>query len=216
LLKIEDRFKYFLFDCDGVILNSNRIKTAAFRVALEKENELLIEKFIRYHKKNQGIDRYVKIKYFIEKIKKIKFDKDIYDAILKKYAVYCKRELLHAQLIPGILDLLKKLNLNPSNKCFVVSGSDQKELIEIFKKRYLNIFFSEILGSPKTKYENVQYLINNNKINNSTIFFGDAESDYQTAKNFKFSFVYVYGASDWLNGMKICKKDKTEIIENFL
>ena len=35
-------------------------------------------------------------------------------------------------------------------------------------------------------------------------------------KTLSFHLYMFMAASDWLNGMKICKKDKTEIIENFL
>ena len=33
------KYDFFIFDCDGVILNSNSIKTEAFRKTLMNENE---------------------------------------------------------------------------------------------------------------------------------------------------------------------------------
>ena len=51
-------YKTIIFDCDGVILNSNKIKTEAFynvtaTYGIEAANEL-----VSYHKLNGGISRY--------------------------------------------------------------------------------------------------------------------------------------------------------------
>ena len=59
------------FDCDGVILDSNSIKTKAFRETLNNEKEELVDLFIDYHQKNQGIDRFKKLDFFFNEIKKL-------------------------------------------------------------------------------------------------------------------------------------------------
>ena len=61
------RYKSLIFDCDGVILNSNKIKTEAFRKILKKYNQNAVYEFINYHKNNGGISRYIKIKEFLKK-----------------------------------------------------------------------------------------------------------------------------------------------------
>lgn len=212
--KIEDNYQNFLFDCDGVILNSNSIKTEGFRFALQNEDKFLIDEFIEYHKNNQGISRYEKIKYFLENIKKTELKQDSYNETLERYANFCKKELLKAELVPGISNFLERLRLN-NNKCFVISGSDQKELINVFNKRNLHIYFSKILGSPKNKYDNTSYLIDNNIINSSTVYFGDAHSDYQVANKFNFDFYYIHSFSDWKNGIDFCKNNGIKILKDF-
>ena len=42
--------KNFIFDCDGVILNSNEIKSNAFAQSLKDEPTDLVDAFIEYHK----------------------------------------------------------------------------------------------------------------------------------------------------------------------
>ena len=61
-------YKTFIFDCDGVILNSNKIKTNSFRALLSTYDKCAVDEFIKYHKTNGGISRYEKIKYFLKKI----------------------------------------------------------------------------------------------------------------------------------------------------
>ena len=60
------KYESLIFDCDGVILNSNEIKTLSFREALNAFNKNAIEEFINYHNQNGGISRYIKIKYFLD------------------------------------------------------------------------------------------------------------------------------------------------------
>ena len=53
-------FDFFVFDCDGVILDSNLLKTIAFSKSLPEYPEK-VSKFIDYHKANGGISRYKKV-----------------------------------------------------------------------------------------------------------------------------------------------------------
>ena len=57
MFKISE-YNSLIFDCDGVILNSNEIKTSCFRKILKRYNQDAVEDFIDYHKKNGGISRY--------------------------------------------------------------------------------------------------------------------------------------------------------------
>ena len=57
-----------IFDFDGVILNSNQIKTKAFKTISAKFGFAQSEELIKYHIKNGGISRYEKIKWFVENI----------------------------------------------------------------------------------------------------------------------------------------------------
>ena len=43
-------YDFFIFDCDGVILNSNELKNIAFKEVLSDETDELINLFIDYHK----------------------------------------------------------------------------------------------------------------------------------------------------------------------
>ena len=57
-MKINEKLFTSFFDCDGVILNSNKVKTNAFyKIALEYGDESA-KKLVNYHIKNGGISRY--------------------------------------------------------------------------------------------------------------------------------------------------------------
>ena len=67
-MKITD-YKSLIFDCDGVVLNSNKIKTEAFRKIFQPFGLDLANEMVRYHVNHGGISRYKKIDYFLENLK---------------------------------------------------------------------------------------------------------------------------------------------------
>ena len=64
-------YKVAIFDCDGVILMSNQMKSKAFALTLKNEKKKLVNEFMSYHQQNGGISRYVKFDYFYKEIKKV-------------------------------------------------------------------------------------------------------------------------------------------------
>ena len=62
------KYKSLIFDCDGVILNSNKIKTESFRKILKNFDTCAIQEFIDYHENNGGLSRYIKLDYFLSNI----------------------------------------------------------------------------------------------------------------------------------------------------
>ena len=63
------QYQQIIFDFDGVILDSNQIKSNAFSNSLIDEDKELVKLFIAFHKKNGGISRFKKFDYFFNTIK---------------------------------------------------------------------------------------------------------------------------------------------------
>ena len=67
---LADNFKFFIFDFDGVIIDSVKIKNDNFynfflSYGIDKANEVL-----DYHLNNLGINRYIKFDYIFKNILK--------------------------------------------------------------------------------------------------------------------------------------------------
>ena len=213
-MKSKDYFSY-IFDCDGVILDSNNLKTEAFREILKNENKKDVELFIKYHVSNQGINRYDKLKYFFEKIKKLKNYENEYNQLLKKFSLISYRKVCDSKYTKGIINYLKDLKSHKINT-FVISGSDEKELLEIFAKKKMLGYFNNIYGSPRSKSEIIKMLLKDRKINSKSIYFGDSKYDYEIAHEINCKFVFVSGYSDWLEGKDFCRENNILQVENFL
>ena len=61
-------YDYLIFDCDGVILDSNLLKSRAFAEALPDEPPEFVKLFVDYHKQHGGISRYEKFKYYFREL----------------------------------------------------------------------------------------------------------------------------------------------------
>ena len=61
-------YKNLIFDCDGIILNSNKIKTEAFKEVVYHYGNEAAEELVKFHVMNGGISRYEKFNYFFETI----------------------------------------------------------------------------------------------------------------------------------------------------
>ncbi len=203
------RYKQVIFDCDGVILDSNDIKSNAFVRSLVDEDKGLVKQFIAYHKKNGGVSRFKKFEYFFKNIKSQKKYKNSLNNALDKYAKLSYEGLLNSTEVKGVRSILVLLN-DLNIESFVVSGGEQNEVRAVLKSKNLDQYFKEIYGSPITKEEHL-LTIRPTK----SLYFGDAKSDYIAAKKFGMDFIYISGVSDWEDGKEFCQSNNIDILKDF-
>ena len=200
-------YKTILFDCDGVLLNSNSIKSTAFyKVALPYGKEIAQE-FYDYHLKNGGISRYRKFEYLQEVIApKYGMAAPLYRPtkdLINQYAFQIKEQMLHCEIAPGLRQL--RANTIEAKWC-VVSGGDQQELRAIFQSRNIaQLFNGGIFGSPKTKYEILEQEIFATKSKSPMIMLGDSKLDHQVAYAFGVDFLFLSGWTEFEDWVKYCR-----------
>lgn len=181
------KYNVIIFDCDGVIYNTNTLKLEAFKSILSSFGDDNVHEFLKYFRFNFGRSRYVHIRYFIEDILKISFDEKLYEQLVLSYGSRCKLLYTEAELCIGVMDLLE--NLKNVAK-YVASGSDQNELRKVFKSNFLDCYFEGIYGSPQTKNNLVKEICSRYEDRN-ILMIGDAHADYVAAKCSQIDFLYV-------------------------
>ncbi len=191
-------FEVYVFDCDGVILDSNKIKGNVFKIVLDEFPARKVKKFLKFHYDNGGVSRFLKFKYFFEEIHIVDDPDTFVKDYSNKFSSMVKSQLLKSTLVPGVENFLRILKLN-KKLCFVNSGSEQNELIEILTKKEISKYFDFILGSPKSKVENNEIIENLSKGQKKKIFFGDSKNDYVAAKKSGMDFVFLSQFSEWKN-----------------
>ena len=211
-----NHYELYVFDCDGVLLDSNQLKSKAFRLTLENYPKNFVEHFIAYHELNGGISRHIKFEYFLRNILKKQNFQEEHSSLLRKFSLVSMEILSReARLIPGVKDFLKKLNTE-RKYVIVCSGTDETDLKKILAIKNIDQYFSHIYGSPKTKKEILLKALTeykNHKIQG--IFFGDASSDYEAAKKFQLDFIFVSYNSDWKNISKMPYYKNLQRIHSF-
>ena len=186
-----------MFDCDGVILDSNGIKSQAFFDVVHRFGRERAERFVAYHKLHGGISRQEKFKFFVgeilgaDKADRASLERELIEA----YGLICREGLQKCSLIPGIQGFLSRLPANVRN--YVVSGGAQTEVRQALQERNLDQFFSLILGNPVSKQGNMEQLCDAGALEGRGAYFGDARLDMELAQQFGLDFVFVSSASEW-------------------
>ena len=209
---INKQYKTFIFDCDGVILNSNKIKSAAFYETASIFSQEIANKFLNYHILNGGISRYLKFNYLLESLVENNINKITITQLLDNYSNNIKSKLLSSEVSNGLLDLRK---IYHNNNWIVVSGGDQMELRELFHvKNISHLFDKGIYGSPRNKIEIIKYQLEYNKIQTPALFFGDSKYDFEVSRYYNFDFIFVSNWTELINWKFFCKKNKINHIPN--
>lgn len=194
-------YQTIVFDCDGVILNSNKIKTQAFYQVALPYGEAQAQTLVDYHVRHGGISRYQKFAWFIERVLQ---DRSIsLDSLLTAYAQTVQKALLECEVADGLFKLKEQTK---HANWLVCSGADQAELRQIFALRQLDkLFDGGIFGSPDDKKMILSKQINNRNIQQPALFIGDSRYDHKSAMSANLDFIFLSKWSEfggWQNYQK--------------
>lgn len=185
-------YQTYVFDCDGVVLDSNGLKTEAFRFAGQPYGDEAAEALVMHHVENGGISRFAKFRHFLDAIVPLETIGPSFDQLLDGYANAVKAGLRECAMAPG-LEALRTATAGA--RWLIVSGGSQTELREVFAAREISHWFDGgIFGSPDTKDEILAREIARGNIAGPALFIGDSKYDYLAAKRANLDFVF---ASYW-------------------
>jgi phosphoglycolate phosphatase-like HAD superfamily hydrolase len=147
-------FDVHIFDCDGVILDSNQFKLTAMSRALQICIPSITLQTLNlcadYFKENFGRSRFHHVDLFLEKFILIENDQQaehVRECVLSEYAIFCDEGYRRAEVVRGFSEVVVKLK---SDK-FVASGTEEQQLKRALKSRNLQSLFVDIFGAPRSK-----------------------------------------------------------------
>ena len=207
-----NKFNTLIFDCDGVIFDSNKLKTNAFYHTTLDLNEDSALDLVEYHLKNGGISRNKKFEIYLNEIlpkySKIKIN---IQKLLNAYSEFLEKNLENCEMIDCLSQLKERFN---KQNWLLVSGGNQNELRNLFQKRGINSFFnSGIFGSPDSKDLIIKREIESHEIIYPAIYFGDSKYDFEVSSKFNIDFVFVSRWTDMNNWRQFVKKNQLTSIE---
>jgi phosphoglycolate phosphatase-like HAD superfamily hydrolase len=191
-----------VFDCDGVVLDSNRIKTEAFRAAALPWGAAAAEALVAHHVANGGISRHRKFAHFLDAILPEHApgavpgrDGPGMEELLSAYAQAVRAGLMSCAVAEGLAALRAA---TAGARWCIVSGGDQAELREIFAARGLDgLFDGGIFGSPDSKDTILARELAAGTIRRPALFLGDSRYDHEAAARAGLDFVFVSGWSEF-------------------
>lgn len=184
-----DKYDVIIFDFDGVIVDSMKVRNNGFRAIFSKFDRADVEKLVEYNRINGGLSRFHKIKYFYEKILKSDIDDSLINKYAEEFTKIMQKELVNSQYL--IEDTVEFIKRNKGiKKLYVASGSENNELNYLCKKLGISDCFTAIYGSPTHKNDIVKSIIETNKYDKSkVVLIGDSINDYEAAKVNGIGFV---------------------------
>ncbi len=188
------QYKTIVFDCDGVVLDSNVLKTEAyFRTAKNLgATDSQAQASVDYHVKLGGVSRYHKFDYYLREILKQPATKEAIQALLDEFGRELEVGLMECKMADGLFELREA---TPNANWMILSGGDQQELRTLFAKRKIDhLFNGGIFGSPDNKDTVLAREFANNNLQYPALFIGDSKYDYEAATRAGLDFLFL---SDW-------------------
>jgi phosphoglycolate phosphatase-like HAD superfamily hydrolase len=192
-----------VFDCDGVILDSNRAKTEAFRaVACAEYGAQAAEGLVSHHVANGGVSRYRKFEHLLGTILGLPVDQDVVMRLSTRFGDCVREKLMQCPVSPGLKELRDVLR---DSSWMVVSGGAQAELRDVFRARGLDRYFDRgIFGSPDAKDEILAREMDAGRLALPALFLGDSAHDHHAAAAAGLDFVFVHGWTEFDGWREYC------------
>lgn len=181
--------KNILWDFDGVILDSMKIKGDGFLELFKEYDDTKVKLLEEYHYKNGGMSRFNKIKYFFKSIINESISEEQVNELAILYGKLVKKKLLNKNnLIEDSLNFIKE-NYKTYN-FHIVSGAEENELNEICRYFEIDKYFLTISGSPIKKDILIKKILTKYIYNKEeTILIGDSINDYIAASKNSIKFL---------------------------
>lgn len=182
-------YKTWLLDCDGVLLDSNRIKSDAFYEVALPFGEEAARALVEYHQKTGGISRFEKMVHLQREILHRAPEEGLTRRLVEQFGAICHNKLLACPETPGLRVFLERIS--GLCACHIVSGGREDELQSVFEARGLARYFRSINGSPRTKLRIIEDLREGGCLLSPIAFVGDSRYDYETAQSAMADFFFM-------------------------
>ena len=208
------QYKSIVFDCDGVVLDSNVVKTEAyFRTAKNLgASDADAQALVDYHVRLGGISRYHKFDYYLREILQQTATQDAIQILLDEFARELEVGLLHCEVAPGLLALRE---ITPDANWMILSGGDQQEIRTLFAKRNLqSLFDGGLFGSPDNKDTVLAREKTNGNLQFPALFIGDSKYDYEAAIRAGLDFVFLSDWTEVADWQTYCEANEIKVLAN--
>ena len=180
--------KALILDFDGVLVESNDIKTEAFKTVFAEYPEHH-RRMIDYHHRNMSLSRVEKFRYFIRECLDRGDDPALLKALLSAYSREVVDRVASCPATPGSLDFLEEFSAHLP--LYLASVTPVEDLDWVLEKRSLKKYFREVFGDPPVpkKEAVVRVRVREKCRLEELLLIGDSEGDWTTARETGIGFI---------------------------
>ena len=212
--KENQQYKSIVFDCDGVVLDSNILKTEAYYRTAKNlgATDMQAQSLVDYHVRLGGISRYHKFDYYLREIVKQPVTAEAIQVFLDMFGRELEVGLMECRMAEGLFALREA---TPNALWFILSGGDQQEIRDLFAKRQIDhLFNGGIFGSPDNKDEVFAREKNNGKMPRPILFLGDSKYDYDAAMRAQVDFIFLSDWTEVVDWQAYCDFHQIKVLNN--
>ena len=182
-----ESLKTIFWDFDGVIKDSEEVKSDAFAQLFSHFGVSVCDRIRRHHESNGGVSRYEKIPLYLSWVGKEQSSSNIH-LYSDKFSEIVKQAVIDSPWVPGAKEFLEKYY---DRKIFIlVTGTPQQEIEQIINALNIRHCFYRVYGTPSKKADSIKISIDEFNINpKESIMIGDSKSDCESAKTNKVPFM---------------------------
>ncbi len=182
-----NQIELIILDFDGVVIESNNIKTKAFEKVFSKFPEYK-DVMMQFHYENISLSRVEKFDYLVSLMGKCADSKLKVD-IADNFSRYVLEDILTVPLVKGAERFLK--TFKGRIPIYLASVTPAKELEDILEKRNLLHWFDGVYGCPPwTKVNAIRDILLQKSINsNNGLLIGDSAGDQRAAIEADVQFI---------------------------
>lgn len=178
-----------IFDFDGVVVESGKIKTQAFADLYRPYGDDIAAKVVQFHNQNGGMSRYRKFRHFqqhyLHKPPLTEAEEKQLDIHFSELVV---EAVIAAEPVPGALELIRQQA--ERIPLFVASGTPDSELKIIVERRGLAPYFKAVHGAPALKETIIAEILSTYALKpESVLMIGDATADLEGAQANNIAFL---------------------------
>lgn len=171
-----------IFDFDGVVVESGKIKTQAFAELYRPYGEDIVTEVVRFHTQNGGMSRYRKFRHFQEHfLNKPPLTEAEEQQLDIHFSELVVEAVIAAEPVPGAIELIRQQS--GRIPLFVASGTPEVELKVIVERRGLAPYFTGVRGAPALKKTIIAEILATHGLKpESVLMIGDAMADLEGAQ----------------------------------
>jgi phosphoglycolate phosphatase-like HAD superfamily hydrolase len=171
-----------IFDFDGVVVESGKIKTQAFAELYRPFGEEIVAQVVQFHTQNGGMSRYRKFRHFQEHfLHQPPLTEAEENQLDIRFSELVVEAVIAAEPVPGAIELIRQQS--GRIPLFVASGTPEVELKAIVERRGLAPYFTGVRGAPALKKTIIAEILSAHSLKpESVLMIGDAMADLEGAQ----------------------------------
>jgi HAD superfamily hydrolase (TIGR01549 family) len=193
-MSLADRYDLIVFDFDGTLCDSTRVKTEAFSILyLDDHGREFSERVRAYHLANAGVSRHDKIRHIETEMLGSDAPEVRVEQLATRFGEIVEQRVIAAPLFDGVVEFLASAEVPLA----VASATPTAELRRIVRAKGIDDAFVAVEGSPRTKGEILgEYVRLHGGDPNRVLMVGDQPSDLAAAAHAATHFIAIVATGE--------------------